>query len=85
MYLASLAALGAKTGVDSLKAQLAVACAEGIVMHNISGSTQTIQRWDGDNVSDATILVASDPISVSTEGGKFVTMPPYSSVVFALN
>ena len=56
-----------------------------LVLHNISGYTQTVQRWDGDNVSDATILVASDPISVSTNNGKWVTMPPYSSVVFALN
>ena len=56
-----------------------------LVMHNISGSTQTVQRWDGDNVSDKTILVASDPISISNENGKWVTMPPYSSVVFALN
>jgi len=55
-----------------------------LVMHNISGSTKTVQRWDGDNVSNATILESSDPIRVSTEGGKFVTMPPYSSVVFAL-
>ena len=51
-----------------------------LVLHNISGSTQTVERWDGDNLS--TILVASDPISIS---GKNVTMPPYSSVVFALN
>ena len=56
-----------------------------LVMHNISRYTQTVQRWDGDNVSNSTILVASDPISISTDGGKFVTMPPYSSVVFALN
>ena len=53
-----------------------------LVMHNISGSTQNVTRWDGDNVSNETILVASDPISIS---GKTVTMPPYSSVVFALN
>ena len=56
-----------------------------LVMHNISGETQTVQRWDGDNVSNSTILAASDPISISTENGKWVTMPPYSSVVFALN
>ena len=56
-----------------------------LVMHNISGSTQSVQRWDGDNVSDATILVASDPISFSNENGKWVIMPPYSSVVFALD
>ena len=51
-----------------------------LVLHNISGGTQTVERWDGENLS--TILVASDPVSVS---GKYVTMPPYSSVVFALN
>lgn len=56
-----------------------------LVLHNISGETQSVQRWDGDNVSDATILVASDPIRFSTENGKWVIMPPYSSVVFALN
>ena len=53
-----------------------------LVMHNISAYTQTVTRWDGDNVSQETILVASDPIQVN---GKDVTMPPYSSVVFALN
>ena len=53
-----------------------------LVMHNVSGSTQYVTRWDGDNVSNGTILVASDPIRVD---GKTVTMPPYSSVVFALN
>ena len=53
-----------------------------LVMHNISAYTQTVTRWDGDNVSQNTILVASDPIQVN---GKDVTMPPYSSVVFALN
>lgn len=56
-----------------------------LVLHNISGSTQTVQRWDGDNVSESTILVATDPVRVSTDNGKWVTMPPYSSVVFALN
>lgn len=53
-----------------------------LVMHNISGSEQTVWRWDGDNVSEETILVASDPIRFN---GKQVIMPPYSSVVFALN
>ena len=52
-----------------------------LVLHNISGSSQTVAR-DDDNVSYDTILVASDPVSIS---GKNVTMPPYSSVVFALN
>ena len=53
-----------------------------LVLHNISCSTQTVERWDGENVSSSTILVASDPVSVN---GKLVTLPPYSSVVFALN
>ena len=56
-----------------------------LVLHNISGSTQTVQRYDADNVSDATILVASDPIAVYNDNGKWVQLPPYSSVVFALN
>ena len=51
-----------------------------LVMHNISGESQDVYRWDGDNLS--TILVASDPIRIE---GQKVIMPPYSSVVFALN
>ena len=51
-----------------------------LVLHNISRETQTIERWEGENLSS--ILVASDPVKVS---GQSVTMPPYSSVVFALN
>ena len=51
-----------------------------LVMHNITGQSQTVGRWDGENLSS--ILVASDKITVS---GTNVTMPPYSSVVFALN
>ena len=51
-----------------------------LVMHNLSNSTQTITRYDGEDLS--IILVASDPIGVN---GQNVTMPPYSSVVFALN
>ena len=53
-----------------------------LVMHNITGETQFIQRWDGDNVSNNNILVASDPVWVR---GKEVQLPPYGSVVFALN
>ena len=53
-----------------------------LVLHNISGETQYIERWDGENVSNSNILVASDPVYVS---GQRVTMPAYSSVVFALN
>ena len=56
-----------------------------LVLHNISSSSQTVQRWDGENVSNNNVLVATDPVSVSTENGKWVTLPPYTSVVFALN
>ena len=51
-----------------------------LVMHNITRNSQTVERWDGENLSN--ILVASDKITIS---GKNVTLPPYSSVVFALN
>ena len=51
-----------------------------LVMHNITDQTQTVERWDGDNLSN--LLVASSKISVS---GHNVIMPPYSSVVFAIN
>ncbi|MBO4475710.1 MAG: hypothetical protein J5737_03205 [Bacteroidales bacterium] len=51
-----------------------------LVMHNISRDTQTVERWNGENLSN--ILVASTKINVS---GNKVTMPPYSSVVFAIN
>ena len=51
-----------------------------LVMHNITGSSQTVERWDGENLSN--VLVASESMTVN---GKYVTMPPYSSVVFALN
>ena len=51
-----------------------------LVMHNITRYSQTVERWEGENLS--TILAASDPVTVS---GGSVTLPPYSSVVFALN
>ncbi len=51
-----------------------------LVMHNITSSSQTVERWDGDNLGH--LLVASDKVTVS---GKLVTLAPYSSVVFALN
>lgn len=51
-----------------------------LVMHNITRYSQTVERWDGENLS--TILAASDPVTVS---GCSVTLPPYTSVVFALN
>lgn len=51
-----------------------------LVMHNITRYSQTVERWEGENLSK--ILAASDPVSVS---GQMVTLPPYCSVVFALN
>ena len=51
-----------------------------LVMHNITRESQTVERWEGDNLSH--ILVASDKVTVS---GHNVTLAPYSSVVFALN
>ena len=51
-----------------------------LVMHNITSSSQTVERWEGDNLSK--ILVASSKVTVS---GHNVTLAPYSSVVFALN
>ena len=51
-----------------------------LVMHNITRESQTVERWQGDNLSR--ILVASDKVSVS---GDRVTLAPYTSVVFALN
>lgn len=57
-----------------------------LVIHNISGSEQGVWRWPEDNVSEETILVASDPIRFNSNGtATEVIMPPYSSVVFALN
>ena len=51
-----------------------------LVMHNLSRYTQTVERWEGDNLSNC--LVASENMTVS---GHSVIMPPYSSIVFALN
>ena len=52
-----------------------------LVIHNFSGSTVTVDRSaHGNNLSN--ILVSNGAVSVS---GTSVTMPAYSSVVFALN
>lgn len=51
-----------------------------LVMHNITRETQTVERWDGENLSH--LLVASDKVTVS---GNKVTLAPYTSVVFAIN
>ena len=52
-----------------------------LVIHNFSGSSVTVDRTaHGNDLSN--ILVSNGAVSVS---GKTVTMPAYSSVVFALN
>ena len=65
-------------------------CVEGgkvaLVLHNFSGYTQNVQRWPGDNATNETILVANGKVTVTNNpDGNIVTLPPYSSVVFALN
>ena len=57
-----------------------------LVLHNFSGYTQYVKRWPGDNATNESILVANGKVTVSNEAdGNVVTLPPYSSVVFALN
>ena len=58
-----------------------------LVLHNFSGYTQTIQRWPGENATSESILVANGRVTVSgsVSDGTTVTLPAYSSVVFALN
>ena len=51
-----------------------------LVLHNFSGSEKKVERWEADNLKN--ILVANGRVTVS---GQTVTLPPYSSVVFALN
>ena len=52
-----------------------------LVIHNFSGQTVTVDRSaHGNNLSN--ILVSNGAVSVT---GSSVTMPAYSSVVFALN
>ena len=51
-----------------------------LVLHNFSSVERTVERWDGENLNN--ILVSNGRVTVS---GKNVTLPPYSSVVFALN
>ncbi|MBP5488101.1 MAG: hypothetical protein J6X77_00860 [Bacteroidales bacterium] len=58
-----------------------------LVLHNFSGESKSIQRWPGENATNETILVCNGRVSVSgsVSDGPTVTLPPYSSVVFALN
>ncbi|MBR6456999.1 MAG: hypothetical protein IKS71_00230 [Bacteroidales bacterium] len=57
-----------------------------LVLHNFSSYTQNVQRWPGENATTETILVANGRVTVTANpDGNIVTLPPYSSVVFALN
>jgi glycosidase len=58
-----------------------------LVMHNFSSSEQSIQRWPGENVTNESMLVCNGRVSVSgnVSEGATVTLPAYSSAVFALN
>ena len=60
---------------------------EVLVLHNFSGGTVTSKRYPTQNVTESTILVSNGHVSVSgnIQDGTTVTLPPYSSVVFALN
>ena len=56
-------------------------------MHNFSSSTTTVSRWPGENATQESIVVSNGKVTVSGDvsTGTSVTMPAYSSVVFALN
>ncbi|MBO4605718.1 MAG: hypothetical protein J5667_04175 [Bacteroidales bacterium] len=58
-----------------------------LVLHNLGSSTITTKRWAGENVSSSTLLVSNGKVSVSgtVADGPTVTLPAYSSAVFALN
>ena len=58
-----------------------------LVMHNFSSSTTTVSRWPGENATQESIVVSNGKVTVSGDvsTGTSVTMPAYSSVVFALN
>ncbi|MBO4475408.1 MAG: alpha-amylase [Bacteroidales bacterium] len=52
-----------------------------LVMHNFSGADVTVTR-SSDNLSNILVANSSGEIKID---GSFVTLPPYSSIVFALN
>ncbi len=58
-----------------------------LVLHNFSSYTTDVTRWPGENVSNDNILVSNGKVTVSGDiaSGATVTLPGYSSVVFALN
>ena len=58
-----------------------------LVMHNFSSSSITVTRWPGENATQESILISNGKVTVSgnVADGTSVTLPGYSSVVFALN
>ena len=58
-----------------------------LVLHNFSGGTIESKRWPTENATTSTILVSNGKVTVSGDvaSGTTVTLPAYSSVVFALN
>lgn len=58
-----------------------------LVLHNFSGSTQYSNRWPTENATTQTIIASNGRVTVSgsVSSGTTVTLPAYSSVVFALN
>ena len=58
-----------------------------LVLHNFSGSDAYSPRYAGQYVTESSILVSNGHVSVSgdVQTGTTVKLPPYSSVVFALN
>ena len=58
-----------------------------LVLHNLSADTITSKRWPSENATQESILVSNGKVKVtgSVSTGTTVTLPAYSSVVFALN
>ena len=58
-----------------------------LVLHNLSADTITSKRWPSGNATQESILVSNGKVKVtgSVSTGTTVTLPAYSSVVFALN
>ena len=58
-----------------------------LVLHNFSGYTIDVSRWPGENATEDSILISNGNVTVSgnVADGTTVSLPGYSSVVFALN
>ena len=58
-----------------------------LVLHNFSSYQTDVTRWPGENATQESILVSNGKVKVTGDvsTGTTVTLPAYSSVVFALN